>query len=194
MAEKEIYPIRRGKPKWLKRPLPTGSEFEKIRQLVHRDGLHTVCREAHCPNQFQCYGEGTATFLILGDKCSRNCRFCAVGHGPTGRVDFEEPGRVAKAVEELALRYTVVTSVTRDDLADGGAAVFAQTIAEIRRLPENILIEVLVPDFSGNWDALDTVIAAKPDVLNHNIETVAPFIPGFALEPSMNVHYSCLHK
>ncbi len=139
--------------------------------------MTTVCQEAKCPNQFECYGQGTATFMILGEKCSRNCRFCAVGHPPETLPDPEEPERVAKAVALLGLRYAVVTSVTRDDLPDGGAALFAKTIAAIRLHQPNTLVEVLIPDLQGNRRALNTILDAGPDVLNHNIETVARLYP-----------------
>ena len=165
--------IKMGKPKWLRRSLPTGPEYEKIRQLLKSHDLTTVCREAKCPNQFECYGKGTATFMILGERCTRNCRFCAVHHQPESLPDPEEAERVAEAVVLLGLRYAVVTSVTRDDLADGGAAFFAETIRRIRQRRPKTLVEVLIPDLQGNWQALRTIIEAGPDVLNHNIETVA---------------------
>ncbi len=171
------HQIKTGKPKWLRRSLPTGPEYEKIRQLLKSHDLTTVCREAQCPNQFECYGKGTATFMILGDRCTRNCRFCAVGHQPQGLPDPEEANRVAEAVVILGLRYAVVTSVTRDDLADGGAAFFAATIRTIRKKSPNTLVEVLIPDLQGNWQALQTILAAAPDVLNHNIETMAGLYP-----------------
>jgi len=166
-----------GKPKWLRRRLPSGPEYEQIRKLLKTKGLTTVCQEAQCPNQFECYGKGTATFMILGEKCTRNCRFCAVGHRPEELPDSEEPGRVAEAVELLKLRYAVVTSVTRDDLADGGASFFAETIRAIRSQNSKVLIEVLIPDLQGNWQALQTILDASPDVLNHNIETVIRLYP-----------------
>ena len=166
-----------GKPKWLRRSLPTGPEYEKIRKLLKGYGLTTVCQEAKCPNQFECYGQGTATFMILGEKCSRNCRFCAVGHPPDTPPDLGEPERVAKAVALLGLRYAVVTSVTRDDLPDGGAVLFAKTIAAIRKHQSNTLVEVLIPDLQGDCQALTTILNAGPDVLNHNIETVARLYP-----------------
>ncbi len=162
---------RTGKPHWLRRRLPSGPEYELIRQLLKGRELHTVCQEAKCPNQFECYARGTATFMILGDSCTRNCRFCAVRHQPAGPVDQAEPARVAEAVALLDLRYAVITSVTRDDLEDGGASIFAETILAIRRLKPEILIEVLIPDFQGNWQALRTLLAAGPQVLNHNVET-----------------------
>jgi lipoic acid synthetase len=169
--------IKTGKPKWLRRSLPTGPEYEKIRQLLKSHDLTTVCREAKCPNQFECYGKGTATFMILGERCTRNCRFCAVGHRPENLPDPEEPERVAEAVVLLGLRYAVVTSVTRDDLADGGASFFAETIRALRKRSPTTLVEVLIPDLQGNWQALKTILDAGPDVLNHNIETVAALYP-----------------
>jgi len=166
-----------GKPKWLRRSLPTGPEYEKIRQLLKTRELTTVCQEAKCPNQFECYGKGTATFMILGDRCSRNCGFCAVEHKPRGMPDEKEPGRVAEAVVLLKLRYAVITSVTRDDLEDGGASLFAETIRAVRTLSPTTLIEVLIPDLMGEWDSLQTILDDSPDVLNHNIETVKRLYP-----------------
>lgn len=160
------------KPRWLKRKLPSGPQYERIRHLIKDQCLSTVCQEAMCPNQFECYGQGAATFMILGDRCSRNCRFCAVGHGPQGLPDADEPRRVAEAVRTMGLSYCVITSVTRDDLQDGGAAHFAATIGAIRECNPSTLIEVLIPDFQGNRQALATVLAARPEVLNHNLETV----------------------
>lgn len=169
--------ISLGKPRWLRRTLPTGPEYEQIRRLLKGHALTTVCQEAKCPNQFECYGQGTATFMILGDRCTRNCRFCAVGHPPEGPPDPGEPQRVAEAVALLDLRYAVVTSVTRDDLADGGAALFAETIRAIRDRKPATLIEVLIPDLRGDRAALATILDAGPDVLNHNIETVPRLYP-----------------
>jgi len=160
------------KPPWLTRRLPSGPEYEKIRGLMNRGRLHTVCQEAKCPNIWECFSNRTATFLILGDRCTRNCRFCAVAHSPVEPPDPAEPVRVAETVEKLGLAYVVITSVTRDDLPDGGAGHFAKTIREIhRRIPE-AAIEVLIPDFKGVAAALRTVLKARPQVLNHNIETV----------------------
>ncbi|MGD9948394.1 MAG: lipoyl synthase [Desulfobulbus sp.] len=165
------------KPRWLKRKLPSGPQYERIRHLIKDQCLSTVCQEAMCPNQFECYGNGAATFMILGDRCSRNCRFCAVGHGPQGVPDADEPRRVAEAVRTMELSYCVLTSVTRDDLADGGATHFAATIHTLRALNPRTLIEVLIPDFQGNIEALATVLAARPEVLNHNLETVESLYP-----------------
>ena len=160
------------KPAWLRRKLPTGPDYERIRHLIRDHHLATVCQEAMCPNQFECFARGAATFMLLGDRCTRNCRFCAVAHGPLGPPDPEEPGRVAEAVRTLGLRYSVLTSVTRDDLADGGAGQFAAAIRAIRAGTEQTLIEVLIPDFQGDPQALAMVLTAGPEVLNHNLETV----------------------
>jgi len=169
--------IRIQKPRWLTRNLPRSAEYEKIRSLLRACHLHTVCQEARCPNQFECFSSRTATFLIMGDRCSRDCRFCGVGHGPQGFPDPEEPRRVARAAAEMNLCYVVVTSVTRDDLPDGGASCFAETIFEIRQAIPDARVEVLVPDFQGDAQALKTVLDARPDVLNHNIETVTRLYP-----------------
>ena len=163
---------RKPKPAWLKRRFVFNSSAKEVSALLRDLDLHTVCQEAHCPNQSQCFGNNTATFMILGDLCSRNCRFCAVLHGAQEPPDRDEPKRVAKAVSRLGLRYVVVTSVARDDLADGGGSHFAATIQAIRLLRTEILVEVLVPDFRGSRQALATVLKARPAVLNHNLETV----------------------
>lgn len=167
----------RGKPDWLKRRLPSGPEYERIRGLLRDHGLNTVCQEAQCPNQFECYARGTATFMIMGKGCTRNCRFCAVGHGPDGPPDPDEPAMVARASELLGLRYAVITSVTRDDLADGGASFFAKTIAAIRQRMPPTRVEVLIPDLCGDVDGLAAILAAGPQVLNHNMETVRRLYP-----------------
>jgi lipoic acid synthetase len=172
MPEAAPQPPPLRKPDWLKRRLPTGETFNEVRELIEAGKLHTVCQEAKCPNIWECYSHRTATFLILGERCTRNCRFCSVAPGLPGPLDPDEPGRVAEAVERMGLKYAVVTSVTRDDLPDGGAAHFAATIREIRRRVPEAEIEVLIPDFQGDRAALETVLRARPDVLNHNIETV----------------------
>ncbi len=164
--------VRPRKPKWLTRKLPTAPEYEQVRALIRDGRLHTVCQEAHCPNQFECFSKRTATFLILGDQCTRDCRFCNVTHGACAPPDPEEPRRVAEAAARMDLRYVVVTSVTRDDLDDGGAGLFAGTIDAIREKIPEARVEVLIPDFQGDADALKTVLDARPDVLNHNVETV----------------------
>jgi lipoyl synthase len=174
MKPKEIS-VR--KPGWLGRPLPSDPTFSRVRFLLEEGGLHTVCQEARCPNQGECFSRGTVVFLILGDSCTRRCRFCAVTQGRPERPDPGEPQRVAGAAARMSLEYVVVTSVTRDDLADGGAGLFAATIRCLRvRLPSS-RIEVLIPDFQGDEAALRTVLDARPDVLNHNLETVARLYP-----------------
>ena len=160
------------KPHWLRRKLPTGPQYEQVRGLIRDGRLHTVCQEAACPNQFECFSSRTATFLIMGDRCTRNCRFCNISEGPQAPLDPDEPERVATAAAEMNLRYVVVTSVTRDDLPDGGARHFAATIKALRDRIEAVKVEVLIPDLLGDESALNTVLAARPDVLNHNVETV----------------------
>ena len=160
------------KPSWLKVRAPGGENYVRLRHLMRDLQLHTVCEEAHCPNVGECWEHGTATFMILGDVCTRNCAYCAVAHGRPPKYDTAEPARVAEAVAEMRLQHAVITSVDRDDLSDFGAFIFAETIRQIRaRLPE-CRIEVLVPDFQGNEDAIRTVLDARPDIYNHNTETV----------------------
>jgi lipoic acid synthetase len=160
------------KPEWLKVRFPAGPNYERLRELMRSKELHTVCEEARCPNIGDCWNRGTATFMILGDTCTRSCGFCAVKTGRPGALDLGEPGRVGLAAQRMALRHVVITSVNRDELPDGGAAIFAETIHWVRKLSPGTTIEVLIPDFKGDWDALATVLAAKPEILNHNTETV----------------------
>ncbi|HEV2175620.1 MAG TPA: lipoyl synthase [Terriglobia bacterium] len=166
--------VRRApRPDWLKVRLPSGDNYFELRRLMRGLGLHTVCESARCPNIGECWQHRTATFMILGDLCTRRCGFCAVPKGlPHGEVELDEPERVARAAREMGLKYVVVTSVDRDDLADGGAGIFARTIESLRRDIPGVKVEVLIPDFRGSDEALETVLAAEPDVLNHNIETV----------------------
>jgi lipoic acid synthetase len=160
------------KPPWLKRRLPSGPEYEQTLTRIRRKNLHTVCQEADCPNIFECFAQQTATFLILGDHCTRRCTFCAVRKGLAEPPDKDESRRVAAAAVQMGLRYVVLTSVTRDDLPDGGAEHYAQTIQALRCAIENVSIEVLIPDFQGGREALFMVLSAGPSVLNHNLETV----------------------
>jgi len=160
------------KPEWLKIKLNTGENFKELKRMMRGKTLHTVCEEARCPNIYECWANRTATFMILGDMCTRACRFCAVKTGLPTELDLAEPERVAEATEQMGLKHVVVTSVARDDLKDGGALIFAETIRAIRKRAPLCSVEVLIPDFLGNWDALKTVMDAKPDILNHNIETV----------------------
>lgn len=176
------------RPHWLKVDLTGKGAFYRVRQLVDVQNLHTVCQSARCPNIGECWAKKTATFMILGDNCSRNCTFCAISHGALEAVDPDEPRRVAEAVKSLDLRYAVVTSVTRDDLPDGGAGAFARTIAAIRTANPGCRIEVLIPDFAGSKEALMTLLAQNPDVLNHNLETVEELYP--RVRPQADYHRS----
>lgn len=160
------------KPDWLKVRLNHGKPYLELKELMRGKDLHTVCEEARCPNIYECWNQRTATFMILGDTCTRACRFCAIKWGRPTHLDREEPKRVAEAARAMGLRHVVVTSVNRDELADGGAGIFAETIREIHAAIPGCGVEVLIPDFKGNWDALGAVLEAGPDILNHNIETV----------------------
>jgi lipoic acid synthetase len=161
------------KPPWIKVPLSHGPHFKGLKRLVRDQGLHTICEEASCPNIGECWGAfRTASFLLLGDTCTRNCGFCDVTTGRPGAVDWTEPQRLAEAVRRLSLRHVVITSVTRDDLDDGGAEIFAMTIHALKHRNPDLGVEVLIPDFQGNWDALARVMHAGPDILNHNLESV----------------------
>jgi lipoic acid synthetase len=166
-------PAAHPRPEWLKVRFFSGENYQDLKRILRGLGLHTVCESARCPNQGECWEHRTATFMILGNICTRACGFCAVPSGrPLGPPDENEPERVAEAVRRMGLRYAVVTSVNRDDQPDGGSAIFARTITAIRRNVPGCRVEVLIPDFRGDWNALATVIRARPDVLNHNLETV----------------------
>lgn len=166
-------PSAHPRPDWLRVKFFGGERYQDLKRIMRTLDLHTVCESARCPNMGECWDHGTATFMILGDICTRACGFCAVPSGrPAGPPDEDEPSRVAEAVERMGLRYAVVTSVNRDDQPDGGAHIFARTIEEIRRRVPGCKVEVLIPDFRGDWSALHVVLARKPDVLNHNTETV----------------------
>lgn len=175
-ARRETY-HRDRKPPWFRARFPAGERYEHIRDLIRAEQLHTVCQEARCPNIGECFNAGTATFMILGDTCTRACGFCAVTSGRPGEVDLLEPYRLARTVETLGLDYAVITSVNRDDLEDGGASIFAACIRAIAQLVPGCDVEVLIPDFEGNHEALATVIEAGPVVLNHNTETVPRLYP-----------------
>ncbi len=164
-------------PSWLRQDIPNAHRIQEMKNLFRGSRLHTVCESAHCPNTGKCWGQGVATFMILGDICTRACRFCAIVAGRPTQLDVAEPQNVAQAVKELALRYVVVTSVARDDLKDEGAGQFADTILAIRQLMPQTKVEVLVPDFSNRYDLLQIVVAAKPQVISHNIETVRRLSP-----------------
>ncbi len=160
------------RPQWLKVKIPLGTRFSELKHILEDHHLNTVCADARCPNVAECWNRGTATFMILGDICTRSCSFCAVKTGRPADLDLEEPARVAEAVERMNLRYAVITSVNRDELPDGGAGIFAATIHAIRERRPHCRIEVLIPDFQGDAAAIQSVIDARPDVLNHNVETV----------------------
>lgn len=160
------------KPDWLKVRLPVGGNYARLKNLMRSQGLHTVCEEALCPNIGECWSRGTATFLLMGDICTRSCGFCHIKTGRPQALDEDEPRRVAEAVQAMGLNHCVLTSVNRDELPDGGAHIFANTLREIRRLRPQCSVEVLIPDFKGNRDALKTVMDARPEILNHNVETV----------------------
>ena len=165
-------PLTTRKPAWLKVPAPGGPNYLRLKHLMRDFRLHTVCEEAHCPNIGECWEHEAATFMILGDVCTRNCSYCAVAHGTPAPLDRGEPARLAAAVEEMGLQHVVITSVDRDDLPDGGAEIFAECIAELRRRVPGTSVEVLIPDFKGSERAIAIVVDAKPDIVNHNLETI----------------------
>jgi lipoic acid synthetase len=165
------------KPPWLKKRIPPLQDLQKVKSILAEADLHTVCEEARCPNLGECFSGGTATFLILGRVCTRNCGFCAVENGIPAPTDETEPEKVARAVQKMGLQYVVITSVTRDDLHDGGASVFAKTIRAIRMLNPKVRVEVLIPDFKGDPASLEIVVRENPDVLNHNVETIPRLYP-----------------
>jgi lipoyl synthase len=160
------------KPPWLKMKMPAGEQFSRLLKLVNDENLHTVCQSAKCPNMGECWAAGTATLMILGDVCTRSCGFCHIATGKPPTLDLDEPVRVGRAVAKMNLTHAVITSVNRDELADGGAGIWAETIRQVRLQAPATSIEVLIPDFCGNWDALQVVLDERPDILNHNIESV----------------------
>jgi lipoic acid synthetase len=184
-------PLPDRKPSWLKVRAPGGQNYIHLKQLMRELDLHTVCEEAHCPNVGECWEHGTATFMILGDVCTRNCAYCAVAHGRPPKYDIEEPARVATAIAEMNLRHAVITSVDRDDLPDFGAYIFAETIRQIKQRLPDCSVEVLVPDFQGKEDSIRAVLEAGPDIYNHNTETVPRLYkrcrPGGRYERVMNI-------
>ena len=177
-------------PDWLKVKIGGGENYSKIKSMLRQAKLHTICEEAKCPNMAECFGNGTAVFLIMGDTCTRNCRYCNVKHGEPLPINPDEPKYVAESVKELGLKYAVITSVTRDDLADGGASIFSEVVREIKNLSK-CKIELLIPDFKGDEEALRKVIDAEPDVINHNIEVSKELFPTIRpegnYETSLNV-------
>ncbi|HZH87372.1 MAG TPA: lipoyl synthase [Brumimicrobium sp.] len=169
---KEVKPTKIQKPKWLRVKLPTGESYRNVRKLVDEHKLHTICESGSCPNMGECWGEGTATFMILGNICTRSCGFCAVQTGRPEEVDVFEPGRVANSVKLMEVKHAVITSVDRDDLKDGGANIWAQTIRAIRKQSPGTTLETLIPDFAGKWENLKIVTDEVPEIVSHNLETV----------------------
>src|ERR1700722_19857266 len=173
LTDRFLPPAAQGrKPPWLKMKMPGGEGYARLLKLVTEQNLHTVCHSAKCPNLGECWAAGTATLMILGDVCTRSCGFCHIATGRTPTLDLDEPRRVGAAVAQMGLKHTVITSVNRDELPDGGAGVWAETIRQIRLQAPGVNVEVLIPDFCGDWNALQKVLDQKPDILNHNIETV----------------------
>ena len=170
--QKDNVEIRIKKPKWLRVKLPTGENYRKVRALVDEHKLHTICESGNCPNMGECWGEGTATFMILGNICTRSCGFCAVHTGKPEEADPFEPGRVANSVKTMRVKHAVITSVDRDDLKDGGSTIWAQTVRAIRNQSPGTTLETLIPDFAGNWDNLQAIIDVAPEIVSHNLETV----------------------
>jgi len=172
MKSVKEHEIRRGKPTWLRVKLPTGEDYKKVRNIVSEHKLHTICESGNCPNMGECWGEGTATFMILGNICTRSCGFCAVATGKPDSVDIFEPARVAHSVKLMEVKHAVITSVDRDDLPDGGSEIWAQTVKSIRRKSPATTLETLIPDFAGKWENLQNVIDVAPEIVSHNLETV----------------------
>lgn len=168
----ESRPMRVKKPKWLRVKLPTGEAYKHVRGLVDEHKLHTICESGNCPNMGECWGEGTATFMILGNVCTRSCGFCAVETGRPGTVDEFEPGKVARSVKLMEVKHCVITSVDRDDIPDGGSIVWEQTVKAIRHQSPGTTMETLIPDFAGKWDNLQRIIDVAPEIVSHNLETV----------------------
>jgi lipoic acid synthetase len=170
------------KPKWLRVKLPTGETYKNVREIVSEHKLHTICESGHCPNMGECWGEGTATFMILGNICTRSCGFCNVSTGKPEEVDVFEPAKVANSVKLMGVKHAVLTSVDRDDLKDGGAVIWVQTVRAIRQQSPGTTLETLIPDFAGNWDNLQQIIDVAPEVVSHNLETVRRLTKGVRIQ------------
>jgi lipoyl synthase len=196
-SETETPPLPVRRPSWIRVRAPSGENYEWLQGLMRKKDLHTVCEEAGCPNMGECWGSGTATFLMLGDVCTRACGFCDIQHGKPAPVDWLEPERVAQAVKAMELKHAVITSVDRDDCKDGGAAIFAMVIQRIRQLQPGCSVEVLIPDFKGKLESLQIVMDARPEILNHNIETIPRLFkhvqPQDRLEWSENILKNAKH-
>ena len=170
------------KPRWLRVKLPTGEPYKKVREIVSDHKLHTICESGHCPNMGECWGAGTATFMILGNICTRSCGFCNVATGKPLEADVLEPGRVAKSVKLMGVKHAVITSVDRDDLADGGSEIWAQTVRAIRHQSPGTTLETLIPDFAGKWENLERIIEVAPEIVSHNLETVRRLTKGVRIQ------------
>lgn len=184
MSETTI--LKTKKPNWLKVKLPTGEDYKKVRNLVSEHKLHTICESGNCPNMGECWGAGTATFMILGNICTRSCGFCAVSTGKPNEVDIFEPARVAKSVKLMNVKHAVITSVDRDDLSDGGSNIWVNTVKAIRRQSPNTTLETLIPDFAGKWENLQKVIEVAPEIVSHNIETVRRLTKSIRVQAKYN--------
>src|SRR6266513_250943 len=181
------------RPDWLKVRIPSGENFFEVRRILRSHKLNTICEDAMCPNIAECWGKHrTATFMILGDVCTRACAFCAVTSGKPAEYDLMEPSRVAAAIADLKLKHAVITSVDRDDLNDGGATIFAETVHQIRKLDGNVKVELLTPDFQGSLDSVRTIIEAKPDIFSHNIETVRRLYPSIRFKSAYTTSFGLL--
>ena len=186
--------VKRGKPRWLRAQLPHTEKYGQLLRLVRSQKLHTVCEEANCPNMGECWSNGVATLMILGDVCTRSCGFCHIATGRPPVLDTDEPARVAQAVAAMNLKYVVITSVDRDELPDGGASIWADTIRLTRQASPNTKIEVLIPDFQGDWASLQLVLDARPDVLAHNLETVCRLYPAVRPQAKYGRSIELLHR
>ncbi len=172
LADAALKPAKRSKPRWLRVKLPTGENYKNVRKLVDNYGLHTICQSGNCPNMGECWGAGTATFMILGNVCTRSCGFCSVKTGRPDAVDWDEPERVARSVKLMEVKHCVLTSVDRDDLRDGGSIIWAETVKAVRRMSPGTTMETLIPDFKGEFNNIDRIVAVAPEIVSHNMETV----------------------
>lgn len=186
--------VRIKKPKWLRVKLPTGENYKKVRGLVDEHKLHTICESGNCPNMGECWGEGTATFMILGNICTRSCGFCAVKTGRPDAVDEFEPGKVAQSVKLMGVKHAVITSVDRDDLKDGGSTIWAQTVKAIRHQSPGTTLETLIPDFGGKWENLQNVIDVAPEIVSHNLETVRRLTKEVRIQAKYDRSLEVLHR
>lgn len=182
------------KPKWLRVKLPTGENFKNVRKIVDEHDLHTICESGSCPNMGECWGAGTATFMILGNICTRSCGFCAVQTGKPEAVDIYEPGRVARSIKLMGIKHAVITSVDRDDLKDKGAGIWAQTVRAIRSQSKGTTLETLVPDFAGDWEALKTLTDEAPEIVSHNLETVRRLTKGVRIQAKYDRSLEALRR